>query len=69
MLNAQYRCSSRTRLTLNLIPNLYKRVHSEIMRKLNETLTVSVVVDAWSDARMKAFMAFTAHIINDKWEP
>ncbi|CAF1083442.1 unnamed protein product [Brachionus calyciflorus] len=68
MLNAQYRCSSRTRLPINLIHNLNKRVHSEIMRKLNETPTVSIVVDAWSDARMKAFMAYTPQTINEKWE-
>ncbi|CAF1108654.1 unnamed protein product [Brachionus calyciflorus] len=66
-LNSQFRTSSRKRLSNTLVPMLYNDVFNKINLKLKESTTVTVTVDAWTDARMKAFLGVTGHIIDKEW--
>jgi hypothetical protein len=69
MLNPQYRLSSRQRLCTNLIPLMFKKVFNEVHNNLNTAKSIFVTADAWTDARMRAYFAVTAYMIDIYWEP
>ena len=46
---------------------LYNAVFNKINLKLKESITVTVTVDAWTDAPMKAFLGVTGYIIDKSW--
>ena len=69
LLNKQYRCSSKYRVTNNLIPSLFNRLKTDIKTWINKATTCAVTVDAWSDPRMKSHLAITCHMITDDWKP
>ena len=67
-LNPQYRLAYKKRLTNTLIPNVHAQVEFKVKEEISSVETTTLASDAWTDDRMKAFLATSSNIINDDWQ-
>lgn len=67
-LNPQYRLAYKKRLTHTLIPKVYAQVELKVKEEISSVETTTLASDAWTDDRMKAFLANSSSIIDKDWQ-
>ena len=69
LLQPQYQLSSRKYITDVIILDIYQKCKQKIETQLNETDTVSITSDIWTESTSNhSFLSFTYHWINSDFE-
>lgn len=58
---------SRYKLRHNLIPKIYERNLVKLKLLVKEQTTINITMDLWSDKRLRGFIAFNGHYIDNHY--